>query len=721
MSSLEQLASPHNDFYESLFRQLNPSGSAEVDAASIAVFLKTAHGVSVAQLSQIWEIASELSGYKNRSALNKIGVFICLKLVAGIQHGFPLAPSVLDVPLSAVPQFECLSFPTPPPQPPVPPPPSADSKSPSVCAELATGGGGEQNWPIGMEEQRKYEAIFHSLGPIGGKLSGDQCKPVLLNSQLPKTTLAKIWDLADMDSDGFLDLPEFIVALHLVYRSLQNEPIPDRLPPALVPPSKLGIVRRMSTRSVDPSLHHSHPPPLTWSSRASSVASLNIQFGPPGSPPTRPPRPASRVAVSPPQNEAKAKRQSLFDRNMVEWKIEELDHYESEFERLDSDRDGFVEGGDVRDVFLRSGLHQNVLARIWAHIDVSKTGKLDLEQYAKCVELIRECQAEQNNATNSAECQSEEAIVGAGTPSSPSLPGHPSNLARRDSQISNATNNSSTGGAKGALSEATQRVMELNTEIEQIQQRRRQAEQDLFQAEADMKVKNSEIRNLEIELLTLNATVKQLKNQRVEANKRLNDLDTKIVKLEGTAVENKKRMEEDEERLAKTKMDIQKAKDNSQTEEELLTRKQIEVNERRELKKATDARLREQNAKFEGFVDELTQMERGMVKNEEECARLKADMAEMERILTGVEKGDEGAKRELLERTFQLNGTVTGSRTNSAEMKSPKGDPFVRHRSSDPFGGSENGADDLFGVKPSAGGTFGDGQFANFANFSAFS
>lgn len=47
-------------------------------------------------------------------------------------------------------------------------------------------------WPIGAEEQRKYEAIFDSLGPAGGKLGGDQCKPVLLNSQLPKALLAKV-------------------------------------------------------------------------------------------------------------------------------------------------------------------------------------------------------------------------------------------------------------------------------------------------------------------------------------------------------------------------------------------------------------------------------------------------------------------------------------------------------------------------------------------------
>jgi hypothetical protein len=47
-------------------------------------------------------------------------------------------------------------------------------------------------WAITPEEQLKYEAIFLSLNPINGKLSGEQCKPVLLNSQLPNHCLAKV-------------------------------------------------------------------------------------------------------------------------------------------------------------------------------------------------------------------------------------------------------------------------------------------------------------------------------------------------------------------------------------------------------------------------------------------------------------------------------------------------------------------------------------------------
>ena len=76
----------------------------------------------------------------------------------------------------------------------------------------------------------------------------------------------KIWDLADIDADGHLDRPEFYVALHLVYRALQGEPIPERLPLALVPFSKRAILRHQAVRSVDPTMvgGGGHAPRKHW-------------------------------------------------------------------------------------------------------------------------------------------------------------------------------------------------------------------------------------------------------------------------------------------------------------------------------------------------------------------------------------------------------------------------------------------------------------------------
>lgn len=43
------------------------------------------------------------------------------------------------------------------------------------------------------EEKMKFDSIFDSLGPVGGMLSGDKVKPVLLNSKLPVDILGRVW------------------------------------------------------------------------------------------------------------------------------------------------------------------------------------------------------------------------------------------------------------------------------------------------------------------------------------------------------------------------------------------------------------------------------------------------------------------------------------------------------------------------------------------------
>ena len=51
-----------------------------------------------------------------------------------------------------------------------------------------------------------------------------------MGSKLSTTQLGKIWDLSDIDRDGFLTRYEFTVAMHLTYRALQGDKIPQQLP-----------------------------------------------------------------------------------------------------------------------------------------------------------------------------------------------------------------------------------------------------------------------------------------------------------------------------------------------------------------------------------------------------------------------------------------------------------------------------------------------------------
>jgi epidermal growth factor receptor substrate 15 len=62
--------------------------------------------------------------------------------------------------------------------------------------------------------------------------------------------------------------------------------------------------------------------------------------------------------------------------------------YQEVFEKSDMDRDGLVSGMEIKDVFLKSGLPQNLLAHIWALCDTDQSGKLSTEQFALAMWLI---------------------------------------------------------------------------------------------------------------------------------------------------------------------------------------------------------------------------------------------------------------------------------------------------------------------------------------------
>lgn len=53
-------------------------------------------------------------------------------------------------------------------------------------------------------------------------------------------------------------------------------------------------------------------------------------------------------------------------------------------------------------------------------------------------------------------------------------------------------------------------------------------EQDKTQKEADIKIRNTEVATLQKELDAISSTLKQLENQKGEAQKRLDDLDDKV-------------------------------------------------------------------------------------------------------------------------------------------------------------------------------------------------
>ncbi len=208
--------------YEVYYKRLDPDGKNQIGAMEAATFLKKS-GLPDESLGKIWD----QSDPEGRGYLDRTGFFVACKFVALVQdHQDLLACNLKNE--SPAPNF-------------------GDATAPGAkTAKLPNKPAPSVNFLVKPEEKRKYDALFNQLQPVDEKLPGDKVRQVMMGSKLPMPILGKIWDLSDVDRDGCLDRYEFTVAMHLVYRRLQGDNIPDVLPlelgPSKIPQSLSGPV-----------------------------------------------------------------------------------------------------------------------------------------------------------------------------------------------------------------------------------------------------------------------------------------------------------------------------------------------------------------------------------------------------------------------------------------------------------------------------------------------
>ncbi|KAB5567367.1 hypothetical protein PHYPO_G00231960 [Pangasianodon hypophthalmus] len=437
--SLTQLSSG-NPVYDKYYRQVDPSGSGRVAATDAALFLKRS-GLSDLVLGKIWDLAdSERKGF-----LNKQQFFVALRLVACAQNGLEVAHKSLSVA--------------------VPPPKFHDTTSPLLPAGVPIDG----PWMVKPEEKLKFDAIFDSLTPVGGMLTGDKVKPVLLNSKLPVDVLGRVWELSDIDRDGMLDKDEFAVAMYLVYRALENEPVPMILPPALVPPSKR---KKVNSPPVMPLL----PSPPSLKERSSTHSGSQ----------TLPAKPTPPQWVVSPGDKAK---------------------YDELFTKTDSDMDGLVSGPEVRDIFLKTGLPSATLARIWELCDIGDIGKLTREQFALALYLINQ---KLSKGIDPPQTLSPEMIP-------------PSDrLSRQNNALS----------CQAADFSAIKELDSLSNEIMDLQREKSSVEQEIKEKEESIRQRTNEVQDLQDEVQKESEELRKLQAERQEVQEALERLDEQQLSLE---------------------------------------------------------------------------------------------------------------------------------------------------------------------------------------------
>ncbi|XP_074658567.1 intersectin-1-like isoform X3 [Tubulanus polymorphus] len=104
--------------------------------------------------------------------------------------------------------------------------------------DVTRGRSGSVSAEWGIPHRLKYNQIFNSHDRLRrGYLLGLEAKNILMQTGLPHQLLAQIWNLSDIDNDGKLTQDEFCVAMHLVDCVRIGQPLPQTLPPDLMPPS----------------------------------------------------------------------------------------------------------------------------------------------------------------------------------------------------------------------------------------------------------------------------------------------------------------------------------------------------------------------------------------------------------------------------------------------------------------------------------------------------
>uniref|UniRef100_A0A8C0EZU1 Epidermal growth factor receptor pathway substrate 15 like 1 n=1 Tax=Bubo bubo TaxID=30461 RepID=A0A8C0EZU1_BUBBB len=479
-----------------------------------------------------------------------------------------------------------------------------DTSSPLLITPPST----ETHWAVRVEEKAKFDGIFESLLPVNGLLSGDKVKPVLMNSKLPLDILGRVWDLSDIDKDGHLDKDEFAVAMHLVYRALEKEPVPSLLPPSLIPPSK-----RKKTPvfpGAVPVLPASPPPKDSLRSTPShgSVNSLN-----------------STGSLSP-KHSIKQTQPS------VNWVVpmSEKVRYDEIFLKTDTDMDGFVSGQEVKDIFMHSGLSQNLLAHIWALADTRQMGKLSKDQFALAMYLI---QQKVSKGIDPPQVLSPDMIP----------------PTERNTPIQDSSSSVGSGEFTGV-----KELDDISQEIAQLQREKYSLEQDIREKEESIRQKTNEVQELQNDLDRETSNLQELEAQKQDAQDRLDEMDQQKAKLKDMLNDVRQKCQEETQVISSLKMQIQSQESDLKLQEDDLNRAKAELN-----------RLQQEETQLEQSI------QAGKVQLETIIKSLKSTQEEINQArskLSQLQESHQEVNKSIEEYNEALNGIHGGSLTNLADI-----------------------------------------------------
>ncbi|KZF20589.1 hypothetical protein L228DRAFT_253800 [Xylona heveae TC161] len=346
-----------------LFQQADADNLGVVTGeVAVKFFERTKLAPSV--LGEIWQIADT----ENRGLLTPAGFGIVLRLIGHYQAGRELTPDLAYKP-GPLPRFDGLAG---------PPPASSTPTIPAGGIQPQSSGGPIRVPPLTPEKANEYASLFEKSGAQNGVLPGETAKQIFERARLPNEVLGRIWNLADTEQRGALGVTEFIVAMHLLasFKSGALRALPQILPSGLY---EAASRRGPPPQRPQPTGMYAAPSPRPGD--VHPMAAIPRQFsGASG----RPQSPMSRSSFAAPPQSAQS--------TGTDWAIGPQDkaQFDSIFSTLDKANLGFITGDQAVAFFGNSKLPEEVLAQVWDLADINSEGKLNRDEFAVAMHLIRQ-------------------------------------------------------------------------------------------------------------------------------------------------------------------------------------------------------------------------------------------------------------------------------------------------------------------------------------------
>lgn len=336
--------------YLQLFKALDPESSGIVTGEKArSTFEKS--GLPPNILGEIWQLADS----NNLGFLTQFGFCFAMRLIGHTQAGHYPTAQLADNP-GPLPKFSGLGF-----APQQLAPQSTNSSflqlqpSAVVPQNSATQHLSPQDPIVPVppaDYQRSAQMFVKTTGSESTPLNGTAAKDILMKAKLPTATLGQVWSLVDVENRGFLDLPAFVMAMHLI-RGLLGGSI-KQLPPFLPEHVWQSVGRQSEPAAARQVLHSSIGSQQTAIRHSSTL--LQAQ----------PAQPLSEWVMS---SNQKQQVDSIFD-------------------SLDKAKTGFLNPDQVASFLMTSRLDQQDLASIWDLADIQNTGVFSKVEFGIALFLV---------------------------------------------------------------------------------------------------------------------------------------------------------------------------------------------------------------------------------------------------------------------------------------------------------------------------------------------